>query len=228
MKIKKLKVTENLRRFISIPLVGLVMATSFSGCSGKTKPTEIVAENYDEKEFSIGEHIISIEIDDPTLEKIQYEYHKGYKAVGISTEAHGQYSYNFGKAHMLYVNEYPVKCRPTYQRDEEMLYTDFGTPVDYVEKETKSSHDWKEFNVGEHIISIPLEESYIDNFQITSHDGYEPIGIATSSYGKYSNISGGGCILYTNTQKVKCLKDDDSDNYTSFGIPVEDTKSLQK
>ena len=85
-----------------------------------------------------------------------------------------------------------------------------------------------EFNEGEHIISIPLEESDTDNFQVTSHDGYEPIGIATSGYGKYAYNYGGGCILYTNTEKVKCIKDDESDSYTSFGIPEENAKTLTK
>ena len=129
---------------------------------------------------------------------------------------------------MLYVNEYPVKCKPTYQHGEELLYTDFGTPIDYSRENTTVGDEWMEFNEGEHIISIPLEESDTDNFQVTSHDGYEPIGIATSGYGKYAYNYGGGCILYTNTEKVKCIKDDESDSYTSFGIPEENATTLTK
>ena len=117
MKINKLKVTENLKRIICVPFVGLIMATSFSGCSEKPQIVTIEDGEYDDKVFDEGEHIISIEINDPTKENIQYEYHEGYRPVGISTEAYGHYGYDFGKAHILYVNEYPVKCKATYQKD---------------------------------------------------------------------------------------------------------------
>ena len=35
MKIKNIKVTENLKRLVCVPLVGLIMSTSLSGCSNK-------------------------------------------------------------------------------------------------------------------------------------------------------------------------------------------------
>lgn len=227
MKINKLKVTENLKRIICIPVVGIIMATSFSGCSEKPQIVTVEDGEYDDKIFNEGEHIISVEIDDPTKERLQYEYHEGYRPVGISTEAHGQYGYNFGKAHMLYVNEYLVKCRPTYKQDSELMYTDFGAPLEYEREKTAADTTWEEFNVREHIISVPLDKNEQDNYQVKYYDGYEPIGIATSSFGKYGYNYGGGCILYTNTEKVKCVKDENG-NYTSFGIPEEDAKSLKK
>lgn len=227
MKINKLKVTENLKRIICVPFVGLIMATSFSGCSEKQQIVTIEDGEYDDKIFDEGEHIISIEINDPTKENIQYEYHEGYRPIGISTEAYGHYGYDFGKAHILYVNEYPVKCKATYQKDSELFYTDFGEPLQYEREKTETGSKWEEFNAGEHIISIPLNKQELENYQIDYYDGYEPIGIASSSYGHYEYSYGGGCILYTNTEKVKCIKDENG-NYTSFGIPKEDAKSLKK
>ena len=194
---------------------------------GDIAPVEITI--YDDRSFDAGEHIISIEIDDPTIEKKQYEYHEGYKVVGISTDAHGEYSYNYGQAHLVYSNEYPVKCHPTHIKGEELLYTDFGEPTNYEREKTTSGTGWREFNPGEHIISVPLEEQETNNYQINYHDGYEVVGIASSSYGKYQSVYGGGCILYVNTEKVKCIEDESDENsYTTFGIPEEDTKVLEK
>lgn len=228
MKIKNIKVTENLKKLVCVPLVGLIMATSLSSCTEEVKTEEIVSEDYPDKEFGIGEHIISIPIDDPTKGNMQYNYHEGYKAIGVSTSAYGRYGYNYGKGKILYVNEYPVKCYPTYKKGEELIYTDFGTPIEYEREITQSGGNWQEFNAGEHIISIPLKKDSEDNELYEYYEGYEPIGIATSAYGRYGYNYGGGCILYVNSEKVKCIKDDESDSYTSFGIPIEETKVLQK
>ena len=120
MKIKNIKVTENLKRLVCVPLVGLIMATSLTGCDDEPKIEEIVSyENYDDKLFDAGEHIISIPIDDPTQENMQYDYHEGYKPIGIATSAYGRYGYNYGNGKLLFVNEYPVKCNPTYKKGEE-------------------------------------------------------------------------------------------------------------
>lgn len=228
MKIKNIKVTENLKRMVCVPLVGLVMATSVVGCDGEPKIEEIVSyENYDDKLFAAGEHIISIPIDDPRKENKQYDYHEGYKPIGISTSGYGEFSYQYGKGKILFMNEYPVKCNPTYKKGEELLYTDFGMPVEYEKEKTSSGDNWQEFAPGEHIISIPLKEDSDDNIQYEHYEGYEPIGMASSAYGRFSHQYAGGCILYTNTEKVKCIKDENG-TYTSFGIPEEETKVLQK
>ncbi len=228
MKIKNIKVTENLKRLVCVPLVGLIMATSLAGCDDEPKIEEIVSyEDYDDKIFDAGEHIISIPIDDPTKDNKQYESHEGYKPIGIATSAYGRYGYNYGNGKLLFVNEYPVKCNPTYKKGEELLYTEFGKPVEYEKETTESGDNWQEFNPGEHIISIPLKKDSDDNTQYEYYEGYEPIGMASSAYGRYGYRYGGGCILYTNTEKVKCIKDEEG-TYTSFGIPKEDTKVLQK
>ncbi len=228
MKIKNIKVTENLKKLVCVPLVGLIMATSLTGCDDEPKIEEIVSyEDYDDKIFDAGEHIISIPIDDPTQENMQYDYHEGYKPIGISTSAYGRYTYNYGKGKLLFVNEYPVKCTPTYKKGEGLLYTDFGKPVEYERETTQSGDNWQEFAPGEHIISIPLKTDSDDNTLYEYYDGYEPIGISTSAYGRYVYNYGGGCILYVNRDKVKCIKDENG-TYTSFGVPEEDTKVLQK
>ena len=233
----KIRITNNLKKFFCIPVAGLIMVTSLPGC-GSDKENEATIEtstiatetanddNFQNKtkRFEVGEHIIVISIDDPNKEITQYEYHEGYKPTGISTES---YRTVFGEAHILYVNEYPVKCYPTYQKDSELFYTDFGKPIEYEREQTESGPTWKEFNAGEHIISIPLDKKESVNYQLEYYEGYEPIGIASASYGKYGNLYGHGCILYSNIKKVRCTKDENG-NYTSFGIPEEDTKVLQK
>ena len=96
-----------------------------------------------------------------------------------------------------------------------------------IETVEAGTYDDKIFNEGEHIISVPLEDMNNENYQIDYYDGYEVIGIATSSYGKIAGYYAGGCVLYKNTQKVKCVEDDEG-KCTSFGIPVEETKILEK
>ena len=236
MKINKLKVTENLRNIICVPLVGVVMATSISGCSEKPHITSIEEGEYDDKLFNEGEHIISIPIDDPTEERIQYEYHPGYKPVGISISAYGQGAYHYGQGYIMYSNELPVKCQPTHVNsdNEELLYTDFGTPIDYERETIASGNSWKEFSKGEHVISVPVGDMNNSNYQVESYDGYEVVGIATSEYGKGASHFGGSCILYVNKEKVRCardLSDDDKsteDKYTTFGTPIETNKTLRK
>jgi len=228
MKIKNIKVTENLKRLVCVPLVGLIMSTSLSGCSNKATKLDVVeVENYNEKKFDVGEHIISVKISDPTNKKIQYDSHEGYKPIGITSSAYGAYAYIPGEAYIMYSNDQIVNCKPTYKNGEELFYTDFGSPIQYEKEETLSGDNWKEFAPGEHIISVPLEKNTSDNFQVKYYDGYETIGIASSAYGAYAYCDKGGCVLYINNEKVKCIADKDG-AYTSFGITNEDTKVLQK
>ena len=81
------------------------------------------------------------------------------------------------------------------------------------------------FDIGEHIISIPISKD-IDirncNVQYDYHPGYEPIGISSSAYGKFDNNFGGGVILYKNIVPVQCYLEDDS--YTTFGQPIQKEK----
>ena len=229
MKKGKIKVTEKLKKLLCVPLLGLIMATTLAGCSEEEQSTieTVEAGTYDDKIFNEGEHIVVIPIDNPLEESKQYEYHEGYKVVGISSSTFGKISPYFDEAYLVYENEYPVKASVTAKKDDKLLYTDFGTPIEFSREKTTSGTRWKEFNEGEHIISVPLEDMNNENYQIDYYDGYEVIGIATSSYGKIAGYYAGGCVLYKNTQKVKCVEDDEG-KCTTFGIPVEETKILEK
>ncbi len=79
------------------------------------------------------------------------------------------------------------------------------------------------FGVGEHIISVPIiEDNKNRNFQYDYRDGYEIVGVSSSSYGKY-DLYGGEALLYKNITPVKCVRNENG--YTSFGAPIEKEKT---
>lgn len=228
MKIRNLKIFKGARtKLCALSLATTMLAT---GCGSSTS-TDYQFDSSETKVFDVGEHIISIEIDNPTKENMQYDYHEGYKVVGISTTAYGQYGNYFGHACLLFQNEYPVECIPTRKNETgELIYGDFGSPIDFVHSESKENSSSKEFAPGEHIISIPFED-FESDVQYDYYDGYAVVGIAMSSYGKYSDYDGGGCILYVNTEPVACVKEKDEDGniiYPSIGIVVEKDKIKTK
>lgn len=208
-------------------------STTLTGCSNKnsridSNPGIVIQEST--KHFGIGEHIISVPIeDDIRFDNFQYDYHAGYEPIGISITAHGKYDNDFGGGAIIYSNIDEVECSSSIRdKDGNYLYLDFGTPIYYVEKENDSNSEIKEFDVGEHIISIPIEkDNRFDNFQYEYRDGYEVVGIATSAHGMFDNDFGGGVLLYKNITPVKCTINDNG--YTSFGVPleIEKTKTLK-
>ncbi len=81
----------------------------------------------------------------------------------------------------------------------------------------------KVFDVGEHIISVPIKDPTIGNRQYDYYDGYKCVGIATSSYGEHFKDFGGACILYTNEYPVECYSffDEGTEHiYNEFGTPL--------
>lgn len=227
-------------RLKALLLAGTILLTSSSlaGCSKKnskdkdsnTKEDSAIIVQDSTKYFDIGEHIISIPIDSDEsshlvpIHKVfsevkQYEYHEGYKAVGIAVSCH---AYSYGGACIIYENEYPVECHSTsIDENGNSIYKDFGRPIDFQREETTKTSNTKDFNIGEHIISIPIKDPTSEAMQYEYHEGYEVIGIATSDY---AYDFGGACILYVNTQSVTCTITESSDNqelYLSFGIPLE-------
>jgi len=87
---------------------------------------------------------------------------------------------------------------------------------------------WKEFKIGEHILTIPLKfDPRKQNTQYQIIEGYSIIGVDVSGYSSStdSNIYGGGSVLYVNNQVVQCkLVSYDINGkgiYNTFGIPVE-------
>lgn len=205
-----------------------VTSTGFTGCgSNKYDGNELVisqsVQNLEKKIFDVGEHIISVPIKNPTSEIKQYNYHEGYKVVGIAT---ANYAYNFGGACLIYENEYPVECYSSItDKSGNHIYETFGNPIDfYVDKTNKTSYT-KDFNIGEHIISIPIKNPTSKAKQYEYYEGYEVVGIATANYG-YN--FGGACILYVNNQPVTCTLTEIKNNqelYLTFGVPVEKEKT---
>ena len=180
-------------------------------------------ENYEKKEFNVGEHIISVPIKNPTQEIKQYNYHEGYKVIGIAT---ANYEYEFGGACLIYANEYPVVCYSTsIDKNGNHIYGRFGQPIGYYKDETIKTPTTKEFHAGEHIISVPIDNPTQETNQYEYHEGYEVVGIATANY-EYE--FGGACILYVNTKNVTCTLTKTEDNvelYLDFGAPTEKTNS---
>ena len=77
------------------------------------------------------------------------------------------------------------------------ICVNFGKPIIYNKDENESNNGVKEFGIGEHIISVPInEDNRFEQFQYDYHEGYEVVGIATSAYGMYDNDFGGGGFYY--------------------------------
>ena len=188
------------------------------------KQNEIALTKEDDKLFESGEHIIAVPIDDPRHEIVEYETHIGYEPVGISASAYSRDNNVFGDAYILYENNCEVIAHPTSKdKDGNVYYSDFGYPVEYNDEDTKETAYTIEYLPGEHIVSVPFSP-YVESLQFDYYDGYEPVGIATTAYGKENYHPGGGCILYTNTEKVE--KEKNSENV--FATPIEDAKQKTK
>lgn len=83
----------------------------------------------------------------------------------------------------------------------------------------------KEFGVGEHIISKPINADIRKEiYQYDYIPGYEPVGISVSSYGTYASSFGGATILYRNIEEVSCSSNNFDYNgvtlYLDFGTPI--------
>ena len=197
--------------FLSVACVGaaLVMLVSLSRCGKTDNRTEIENnEEYGERIFQPGEHIIAVSIDDPTSENKVYPYHEGYKPVGISAGHYGRYTESNSNAFIMYSNNAKVKALPTKKDvNDELVYDDFGTVINKDDVLSSDPND-NEYLPGEHIISVPLYE-YTDTMQIPYYDGYEAIGIATTAYGSLSDNYGNGCILYVNVDTVEVKQTED-------------------
>ena len=189
---------------MTILLGSCQMALRKKDIEERNPATGFTEEDIEVKQFLPGEHIISVLIDSPLEEAQQYEYHPGYKPVGIASATYGKSNSIDAGSCMLYVNEYPVEAKSTGIKDEQPFFGEFGTPIDYIKTELTERDDVIEFAPGEHIFSIPIDDPTDFNFQYDFHEGYEPIGITTASYGQSMDFTAGSCILYVNTETVEC------------------------
>lgn len=172
--------------------------------------------------FAPGEHIVAVTIDDPIGEPTVYKGHPGYKPIGIAASAYGIYLPTYHAGYMLFENTVEVKTTATDTDSKgNYIYNNFGTPVDY---EIKSYGD-NSYDTYQHIIAMPFTADG-PRTQIEPVDGYEIVGIATASYGRYGGSSAGSCILYVNTEPVENCVDEYS--IPKFGTPIEKQKVLEK
>ncbi|MBR3117052.1 MAG: hypothetical protein IKF36_04185 [Bacilli bacterium] len=220
-------------------------STSLTGCeieSNSTESNQEIVSEMTTTHFGIGQHIISVPIEnDVRYSNVQYDYHPGYEPIGIALTAVGQYGNFYAGGGILYSNVEEVECVSV---DNNEKYLEFGTPL-HIEQECVSSDNIKEFNVGQHIISIPIKEEQLNEdirynyYQYEYHEGYEVVGIALTSIGTggaYSNCYGGGVLLYKNIVPVKCIgsvDENEETHFTEFGEPIElektngDSKKLE-
>ena len=124
---------------------------------------------------------------------------------------------------MLYINDREVIAKADGKVDDELHFGEFGTPIDFEDKLYTEGVETFDFQAGTHILSIPISNPTDYNVQYEIHKGYEPIGIATASYGQGTDHYSGGCILYINTEDVTCKKQENQE-YTEFGTPKEEVK----
>ena len=248
---KKLKLRQGIA---SILLAGTILVTgsSLTGCSDSEYPnnnsTFIDKEYNDEdtgktKIFQPGEHIISknttekiTEEDEnnPYNEITQVEYHDGYKCVGLGISVYVPYkgsTSSFDEASIVYINENEVECKSSGKdANGNDVYTDFGNPIGYKKVETKEIDDQKEFEIGTHILIIPVKSPDEKDVQYTFHEGYELVDIALTSEVHNGNNA---LAMYVNTEKVKCKKtgsnkETDESEFHEFGTPIEKNKTLIK
>ena len=210
-------------------LTGVVIAACISDKKKEENQTKIIQEiDGPSKTYDVGEHIISVPIASPLEVPQQYEYHPGYKPIGITSTAYGKVTAKDGGSCILYVNETEVEAKPSDIVDEEYQYTNFGEPTEYEDIQYTESVNTFDFPAGTHILSIPVDDPTDNkNLEYMFHEGYEPVGVASAAYGHNVDHNAGTCILFINTEDVTVEKNEEN-KYTEFGTPKEDQKKLIK
>lgn len=230
----KKKMKYKYKRLKAMLLAGTITVASsnLTGCGNQNSGAVAITQNTT-IHFDVGEHIISVPIsteNDIRENNVQYEYHPGYEPIGISLNAWGLYHNYFDGGSIIYSNTEEVECSSnSIDKDGNYICTNFGTPIYYNKEGYDSNNNTKEFDIGEHIISVPInEDNRLEQFQYDYHEGYEVVGIATSSWGGYHNYFAGGVLLYKNITPVQCALTDDG--YITFGKPIksEKTKSINE
>lgn len=209
---------------IAIAITGGIIGTLTLGIRSCKAPKN-VEEPYEtisttDKIFAPGEHIIAVPITNPLKTVNTYEGHQGYKPIGISAATFGKTYSQYDYGYIMFENIVEVKASATSGNNKDSYrYDNFGTPIDYEINEYSENI----YDTYQHIVSVPYE---IDNarVQIEFVDGYEIVGVASSSYGEYIGSSAGDCILYTNTEPVEYIYEEND----TFGKPIEKVKTKEK
>lgn len=88
---------------------------------------EPLEEIEDKKVFAPGEHAISIPFNLTDMDKnMQFEYHEGYELASIDLNRTTSLYHIDDGGYLLYVNTVPVE----FEKNDENIYTTFGTPVE--------------------------------------------------------------------------------------------------
>lgn len=180
-------ITKNKIKIYSFIFSGVLSSFNLVGCNRSNQ--ELVINNYEKEPY-----VISIPIEeDIRFNNIQYEYYEGYNPVGISIKTYGNLNDKYRVGNIIYSKQPDLK--------KEIINNDSNIKI---------------FNIGEHIISIPLKDNY------EYHEGYEIVGVANTAYAKKGDNYSNGVVLYINTELVECIKE--KDGYINFGIPIENEK----
>ena len=246
---KKLSLKQNIAPILLTGTM-LVTGSSLTGCSvdyPNNNSTFVEKNNKEEnskktKVFNPGEHIISKRINDitekdennPYNEIHQIEYHDGYKCVGLGISVRGAYKGRttyFDEASVVYINEYEVECKSSGKDiNGNEVYTDFGSPINFTKNTNKEIDDEKVFEIGTHILTVPVKSPEEADIQYTYHDGYELVDIALTGDHYRDNDA---IAMYVNTEKVKCKKtntnkETNESEFHEFGTTIEKNKTLIK
>lgn len=238
MLVYKIKKVWFFMKYKNLKIFGFVLSSALSmsclsGCSGDSTYDPLVYQEETggimSKQFDVGEHYISVPMEEDISESIhQIKTYPGYEVVGASYGSYGELTDFYAGGTILYRNVSPVTCETNlYGENGEIPYLEFGTPIDYTENNVDVDSDIRDFNTGEHVLSVPIEADVTDyNHQYDYHDGYEIIGISVSAYGRTFSYYAGEVVLYKNTVPVRVSKT--GDDYASFGVPIEKEKELKK
>ena len=112
--------------------------------------------------------------------------------------------------------------------DQKRFYENNDT-VSIVAEETTVYPGIKEFNPGEHSISVPFKIDKETGYELTSYPGYKIAGVSIEK--------NKGCVMYVNDEKVTCttvnVNKDGDYVYNCFGCPenyvtIEDNNDTNK
>ena len=198
---------------LSVLLSSIILAGTLTSCGVELSEAEATTRRFD-----IGEHTISIPLEqDPRKKAVQYQYHEGYIPTSIDMNfSKSKYSYNYNGSMITYTNVKEVEVRTKMvNQNGEYIYNSFGKVENEENKKTTSK---KEFDTGEHILSIPYDRDLSNaTFQLPFYEGYEVVGISNPV------ASSGGCLLYINIVPVEC-EESEENTYTTFGKVIEKQK----
>ena len=208
-------------KIVAISLLAAIISIEGVSCINDHIPYEndlLITSDEESKEEQVtdilqpGEHILLIPLDIKTnsKENIQLDYHEGYTLEGINIDNSTRVA--------IYSNNELVEVKSTgIDENGNPIYGEFGKVLYSKGRVTDEDTEYITYQPGEHILAVAIPKMEVENYQIEYHEGYEPVDVAAYTFGRYYQY-GGGYIVYQNTTKVKCRKNNDG-SCTHFGTP---------